>query len=173
MNKNNSDNYHHHSKLISILLGILFLVACDSNNNRIDSITISSSSDINVVENTTDTLHTVKTQGQLLRLVSYTLTGGADQSHFNINQFTGELSFNTPQDFEAPTDSDNNSTYQVEITVSDNVNTATQVLTVTVTDEFDFRIASTDVKTIEFDWTALSTPDGEATFYRLFVNPDG
>lgn len=47
---------------------------------------------------------------------------------------SGSLSFLTAPDFESPTDSDTNNTYQVEITASDGFNTTSQPLTITLTD---------------------------------------
>ena len=37
---------------------------------------------------------------------SFAIAGGADASAFTIDPVTGQLSFNTPPDFEAPTDGD-------------------------------------------------------------------
>ncbi|WP_305983636.1 Ig-like domain-containing protein, partial [Roseivirga thermotolerans] len=50
--------------------------------------------------------------------VTYTLTGGADQSLFNIDESTGVLSFLAAPDFENPTDSDSDNEYLVEVTAS-------------------------------------------------------
>lgn len=65
--------------------------------------------------------------------VTYAITGGADQAAFAITT-GGALSFLTAPDFEAPTDSDTNNTYQVQVTANDGAgHTTVQNITVTVT----------------------------------------
>ena len=67
--------------------------------------------------------------------VTWSITGGADQSKLSINPSTGAVSFNTAPNFEVPTDADANNTYIVIITATDAAgNVTTQTLTVTVTD---------------------------------------
>ena len=51
--------------------------------------------------------------------LTYSITGGADQTLFAIDASTGALSFKTAPDYENPQDSDQDNTYLVEITVSD------------------------------------------------------
>ena len=66
--------------------------------------------------------------------VTYALTGGADQARFSINPATGVLTFVASPNFEAPTDSDANNTYIVDVRASDgNGGIDTQIITVTVT----------------------------------------
>src|ERR1044072_8512269 len=65
---------------------------------------------------------------------SYSIVGGADQSKFAINASTGQLSFLTAPNFEAPTDSDTNNTYIVTVRASDGTSNDDQTITVTVTD---------------------------------------
>ncbi|MBC7452372.1 MAG: cadherin domain-containing protein, partial [Massilia sp.] len=65
---------------------------------------------------------------------SFSITGGADQAKFAINAVTGVLTFIANPNFEAPTDSDGNNTYVVNVTAGDGKgNTAVQAITVTVT----------------------------------------
>ena len=62
---------------------------------------------------------------------------GADAGLFSITP-AGELTFNTAPDYEMPTDTGTDNVYEVTITATDNgtpVMTATQALTITVTDE--------------------------------------
>lgn len=63
---------------------------------------------------------------------SYSLSGGADQALFNIDSASGLLSFKTAPDFENPTDSDHNSVYSVQVQVSDDTNSVTQDIQVSV-----------------------------------------
>jgi hypothetical protein len=51
--------------------------------------------------------------------LTFMLSGGADQSLFDIDPLTGELAFKNPVDFESPSDQDGNNEYEVEVTVSD------------------------------------------------------
>ncbi|MCK5727540.1 MAG: cadherin repeat domain-containing protein, partial [Thiotrichaceae bacterium] len=67
--------------------------------------------------------------------VSYSLTAGTDQAKFAIDTSSGVLTFITAPDFEVPTDSNTNNTYQVTVTATDTSgNTVDQAITVTVTD---------------------------------------
>ena len=66
---------------------------------------------------------------------SYSITGGADASKFDIDSATGELAFASAPDFETPTDTANSNVYSVNVTVADgNGGTAMQEIAVTVTD---------------------------------------
>ncbi|WP_421879747.1 T9SS type A sorting domain-containing protein [Marinoscillum sp.] len=70
--------------------------------------------------------------------VSYALSGGADQSLFNINTTTGVISFINAPDFENPLDNDTNNDYEIEISANDGVNVAvTRHITITVTNIVD------------------------------------
>ena len=65
--------------------------------------------------------------------LSYSISGGADASLFDINAATGALSFKAAPNFEAPTDAGSNNVYDVVVQVSDGTLTDTQALAVTVT----------------------------------------
>ena len=60
--------------------------------------------------------------------LTYSLTGGADQSLFTINQATGVLSFASAPDYENPGDADLNNIYEVEVTVTDSTSLFDQQL---------------------------------------------
>lgn len=65
--------------------------------------------------------------------LTYTVSGGGDQSFFNIDNVSGELSFNAPPDFETPQDFGAENTYKVEVTADDgDGGRVTQMITVTV-----------------------------------------
>ena len=85
-----------------------------------------------VAENTTAVTTVVATDGDG-PTPTYSLFGGADQSKFSINASTGELSFLTAPNFEAPTDSDTNNTYIVTVRASSGGDNDDQTITVTVT----------------------------------------
>ena len=67
--------------------------------------------------------------------VTWSLTGGTDQTKFAIDTNTGVISFQAAPDYENPTDSDTDNDYVVEVTATDaSSNTSIQTLTVTVLD---------------------------------------
>ncbi len=63
---------------------------------------------------------------------TYSIIGGVDAAGFSIGA-GGALTFNTAPNFESPTDSGTNNVYDVQVQVSDGVNTDTQTLAITVT----------------------------------------
>jgi len=104
---------------------------------------------VNVNENSsvaTDVDATDPNSGDIL---TYSISGGVDQNEFSIDSSTGVLTFNTTPDYENPTDSDNNNSYIVEVTVSDDASPSlsdTQTITVNVQDvvnEYLINIAKT------------------------------
>ena len=71
--------------------------------------------------------------------VTWSITGGADASMFNIAA-DGTITFLAPPDYELPADADTNNTYVLVVTATDaNNNVTTQEVTVTVLD-----VAETD-----------------------------
>ena len=65
--------------------------------------------------------------------LTYSISGGPDSAHFNINSSNGELTFIAAPDFESPSDVGADNVYNVTIQVSDGTLTATQDIAVTVT----------------------------------------
>ena len=95
----------------------------------------SSGSSASLSENATDTGYTASATDADGDAVTYSLSGGADQSLFAIDSATGALSFQAPRDFETPGDDDGDNVYEVVIEASDgNGGTATQNVSVTVQD---------------------------------------
>jgi Ca2+-binding RTX toxin-like protein len=88
---------------------------------------------ISVAENTTaiTTVTATDPDGDPL---SYSLTGGSDQSKCQINATTGALSFIAAPNFEAPAAAGGGNVYDVIVTVSDGSSTDAQQIAVTVTD---------------------------------------
>ena len=67
--------------------------------------------------------------------LTYSITGGADASLFNIDANTGVVSFITAPDFENPGDSDGDNNFQITLQVSDgNGGTQSRNVTIRVTD---------------------------------------
>ncbi len=124
-----------------LVLFTLTLQGCLHNNSSGDgggvtptSPVFTSGDSISVAENILDTGYTAVATDADGDTVTFSLTGGEDQSAFSIDSDSGVLSFNTATDFENPTDSDTNNTYVVEITATDGTNFVVQNLTVTVID---------------------------------------
>jgi hypothetical protein len=70
--------------------------------------------------------------------VGFSITGGTDAARFTINPTTGVLSFVTPPDFEAPTDSNGDNVYQVIVTADDGAGGLdSQTINVIVDDQND------------------------------------
>lgn len=70
--------------------------------------------------------------------LSWSLTGGADQTLFSIDGNSGDLTFSIAPNFENPTDTNTDNVYVVEITVDDgNGGNNTKTLSITVTDEIE------------------------------------
>ena len=65
--------------------------------------------------------------------MTYSITGGSDQGRFTINSVTGALSFVAPPNFEAPTDSNTNNIYVLQVTANDgDGGSVNQIILVTV-----------------------------------------
>jgi hypothetical protein len=73
---------------------------------------------LNVAENQTAITTIVATDVDAGQTVTYSISGGADQSKFAITS-DGVLSFVSPPDFENPTDAGADNTYFVQITAND------------------------------------------------------
>ncbi|MDD2990752.1 MAG: cadherin-like domain-containing protein, partial [Zoogloea sp.] len=95
---------------------------------------ITSGNTASVAENTTAVMTVTATDAdQPAQTLTYSIVGGADAAHFQINASTGALSFIVAPDFEAPTDAGGNNVYDVIVQVSDNQgSTDTQAIAVTV-----------------------------------------
>ncbi len=109
----------------------------DVNENGLPPV-ITSPAAASIPENTTGTVYTAQADDPDSPSVTFAISGGVDASLFAINATTGELSFLTAPDYEAPTDSDSNNVYEVEITASDGANDSNPLtVSFTVTNEND------------------------------------
>ncbi len=93
-----------------------------------------SSTAVSVAENQTAVIIVAATDADLpTQTLSYSVTGGADQSKFSITS-SGVLTFITAPDFESPTDTNADNIYFLQVTASDGHGGLTnQNITVTVT----------------------------------------
>ena len=96
---------------------------------------------VNVAENSTSVLTVVAADADLPpQTLTYSIIGGEDQSKFNITS-GGALTFKSPPDFEAPTDSNGDNIYIVVVQASDNSFTDLHAILVTVTNVDDPPVA--------------------------------
>lgn len=131
------------------------------------------SASINVAEDSTAVTTVVATDADPL---TYTLSGD-DAAKFNLD-VAGALTFKTPPDYENPTDTNANNTYELTVAVSDGTYTTTQALTVNVTAVGEGATANADTLTIREDTDHVpidvlandSVPDG-VTSLSLATSP--
>jgi len=96
--------------------------------------------------------------------LSYSITGGADQSAFSINSSTGEISFKISPDFENPHDANKDNTYQISVSVQDkNSMSDTQDVYVKVTDVTGTSDVSNSIQISNLDF------DEETNFGNIFI----
>ena len=125
----------------------VIVTASDETNSATQTITVnvtnvnetptfsSSTRIINVVENETTVGTVTATDPDSGTTLTYSITGGADQDAFNIDSSSGELTFVTAPNFESPGSAATppSNSYIVIVTASDETNSATQTITVNVT----------------------------------------
>ncbi|CAM1366996.1 hypothetical protein TSEDIMI_40010 [Tenacibaculum sediminilitoris] len=81
---------------------------------------ITSSSSVKYFENSTEVV--LKVEGvdeDLGAVLTSSIVGGVDADVFNIDPYTGEITFKTSPDFEAPTDDDLNNVYHLTVSLCD------------------------------------------------------
>jgi Ca2+-binding RTX toxin-like protein len=87
---------------------------------------------LTVAENSDFVTVVTATDANLLDVLSYSISGGADAALFTIDATNGVLSFNQAPNFEATTDVGGNNVYNVIVQVSDGQAVDTQALAVTI-----------------------------------------
>lgn len=109
-----------------------------------------SSASASVEENTSGVFYQALATDPEGQAISYSIMSGADSDLFSITADTGELSFISPPDYEAPEDQDGNNEYLITL-VADAGDDDTSILLLT--------ISVTDVSDLEFRVT-FPTPKG-------------
>ena len=92
--------------------------------------------------------------------LTYTL-GGTDSIHFNLDSATAQLSFNQAPDFEDPQDSNQDNTYELAISVTDNTHSTSVDLNVSVSNINEahyFASTSSSLSLNENDTSSLALP---------------
>ena len=126
--------------------------------------TITSANRVSVPDNLTAVL-TVTAADPESHNLTFTLTGGADQSLFTINSLSGVLSFLSPHSFEQPLDSDNNNVYLVTVQASDGTNIVSQ--------DIQVHISKVDTPpTITTASTATATENSTTVFVVGAIDPE-
>ena len=93
-----------------------------------------SSTGVSIAENIIDVITLTATDADSDPL-TYSISGGDDESLFDIDILSGALTFTIAPDYEAPADADDNNIYELEVTVDDgNGGTDAQTLSIEVTD---------------------------------------
>ena len=140
--------------------------------------------DLSTAENV-NFVHTVEAatdpdQGQQL---TYTISG-ADQAYFIFDPATRELASITTPDYETPLDQDSNNVYQLSITATDGEYSASQDLSIAVTNVNEAPSASISVSpdpsstnlntltAVSLDGSSSSDPDGDSLAYT-WSQPSG
>ncbi|OEK04027.1 hypothetical protein BFP71_11055 [Roseivirga misakiensis] len=114
---------------------IIMVENINDNDPVITSNGAGATASVDVAENTTAVATVTATDADNLAALAFTITGGADQTLFEIS--SGALTFKSAPDFENPGDVGTDNMYEVIVTVSDTERTDSQTLTVTVTDTND------------------------------------
>ncbi len=109
-----------------------------------------SSAAVDVAENSTAVTTVIATDADLDAVLSYSISGGADGSLFEIDSKSGALSFKSAPDYENPDDAGGDNEYNVTVQVTDGIASDTQAITVTVTDVDEAPVIEND-KTIVDD----------------------
>ena len=105
--------------------------------------------------------------------LTFSLSGGADQSAFSIDSISGVLSFHAAVDFEAPSDADTNNTYIVEINVNDGSNFVKQSIVVTVVDVNDDLVAAVPQYMLVDSSVSLNASGGASPYNFSLVSGEG
>lgn len=125
---------------------------------------ITSAAELSVVENTTGTVYTATADVE----VTFSLETSQDEGLFTLNG--NAISFTNAPDFENPLDTDANNIYLLTITATNNENTSSLDIAITVTDivsEVDITITSGSEVSIAENTTGViytTTADNDATF---------
>ncbi|HEY0156888.1 MAG TPA: Ig-like domain-containing protein [Thermoanaerobaculia bacterium] len=110
--------------------------------------------------------------------ITFSIGGGADAAAFTINSSTGQLTFASARNFEAPADADANNVYTVQITANDGANSVNITVNVTVTDANEApAITSSNSASVVENTTAVTTAtatdeDGDAVTWSITGGAD-
>ncbi len=128
---------------------------------------------VNVFENTVYVADIVATDADS-NAITYSISGGDDQSLFSIDINTGSLRFNSSQDFETPLDNDSNNDYLVEVTATNVDGFAVANVTASIVDDVTPPSFENSMPRIDsFDATSITFNldlDESATVYGVALS---
>ncbi|MEM6468595.1 MAG: PQQ-dependent sugar dehydrogenase, partial [Planctomycetota bacterium] len=127
--------------------------------------TFTSSSNVVVDENQVEVVRLTAVDPNDINL-TFSVVGGVDGSLFETTGFGGEdLRFVTPPDFENPSDVDQDNVYQVDVAVSDGVDSTVLSMVVTVEDVVD-----TNAPPVFTSPSSVSVPENTTGVVTLTAN---
>ena len=135
---------------------------------------------VDISENITSVQDIIATDANVGETITYSISGGTDDTQFSIDATTGALSFTSVPDYEDPADSDRDNVYNIQITATDGTNSTDQVIAVTVKNENDnFPVCTSpntanidENTTIVFTVTARDADAGSSITYSLIGGDD-
>ena len=149
---------------------VVEVTASDGENDESQAITVTvtnvnehspeiiSANKVSIPEGTTVVLTVKATDADAGAVITYSVSGGADNSKFMIDQNTGALTFKTAPDFEMPRSANDDNQYEVEVTASDGLNSVKQDITITVTENNEPpRITSSNTASVLENTTKVLT----------------
>jgi glucose/arabinose dehydrogenase len=117
-----------------ILLASLLIASCTDNSQQSNNeLSFSGNTELHIEENTLN-VTSVYASNIIGDTVNYSISGGLDASLFTIDTTTGVITFNTAADFETPVDSDQNNTYQIEVSASNGGTSQAVMLSIIIVD---------------------------------------
>ena len=131
--------------------------------------------DLPVNENSSGAVYQAQASDPEQASLTYSASG-TDASLFTLDATSGDLSFNTPPDYEAPLDANADNVYQLTLTASDGANQASQDLVITIADVNEapsFASASVETSSVEnnanfaYSVAAASDVDQDPLTYYL------
>jgi len=154
------------------------LITVSVTNVNDNSPQINSLDTASVDENTTSVI-TVSASDADNDTITYGINGGADQALFSINPSSGALGFNAAPNFEIPTDSNVDNSYEVRVSANDGVSTVSQVMIITVINVNDIspqinslNTASMDENTTSVITVSASDADNDTITYSIIGGLD-
>ena len=153
---------------------VLTVNVADLNDNAPSFATATDS--VSTPENSSGSIYTAAaTDPDAIDTLTYSLAG-SDAAQFTIDPTGGALSFVSAPDFEQPTDDNADNSYELEITASDSVHSASLQLTIAVSNSNDtapaFAATTDSVSTPENNNTviysaAATDPEGDTPSYSI------
>lgn len=110
----------------------------------------------------------------------YTIEGGQDSDFFNINYNTGLLKFNSAPDYEDPSDSNHNNTYEVVLGVTDGIVLVEQPVSIAVLNINDntpvwrsgFSVSVSEGSGLAVYTARATDSDGQTPTYSIYGGAD-